>query len=512
MHEEAKGNRIKKIRRIMRSNGYIALRAWLESLGGTSDQLDRFLADEHLITLFIQRLLAKDWSENLPLFLEGLEIDLDAFKALAEDMAEQSLSAQDDTLVQLFAASNVPEYRSHLEFLISLRKAFYSLERNRLKKLSAEIEDQLYPTETDLKVAFNRIEAAAMKRRLGEIEGNEYGVVAANNLSTFQASISGREILSNANEEFDKEEFNSQTSRFNGKLVLRVAAILIVLIGSVWIFMPERESQFVDKGGERMKSEALKTATEKDSSVIAPAPGSEGNAPTIENAFDNKIDVSPAPPVTEVSYIASYEILGEVNRGFGFSKKRSIAVEVLSSMSQRERYSMQGDTLRLYVNNLNAFRNGTIIDIDRCLRDVESKSQCDFYISSQSGFYVIHKFETQAKLELVSDEQLITILRSYHSEDIAKKNVPANLKVNVATNTISWNPELSKAIPLLITISTANGLNFKIDVTGGSSYVFNPASGEWRGKKCLVTLSSDDPKLVILDSKLPNIFFTCSAE
>jgi hypothetical protein len=397
----------------MRSHGHIALRAWLESLGATSDQLDRFLADEHLISLFIQRLLAKDWSENIPLFLEGLEIDLDAFKALAEDMAELSLSAQDDKLIQLFAASNVPEYRSHLEFLINLRKAFYSLERNRLKKLSAEIEVLLYPTESDLEVAFNRIEAAEMKRRLGKIEESEYGDVASKNQSTVQASNGGREILSNANEELDNKAFNPHTSRFNGKLFLRVAAIVIVLIGGVWIFMPERESQIADKGGKGMKSEALETSTTKDSSVIAPAPSSEGNAPTIENAFDRKTDVSPAPPKTEVSYIASYEILGEVNRGFGLSKKRSIAVEVLTSMSQLEGYSIQGDTLRLYVNDLNAFRNGTIIDLDKCLKENGTKSDCVFYVATQSGFYSIKWVQTQEPLQSVQDEELITILKSY---------------------------------------------------------------------------------------------------
>jgi hypothetical protein len=414
MHEEAKGNRIKEIRRIMRSHGYIALRAWLESLGANSDQLDRFLADEHLINLFIQRLLAKDWADNLPLFLGGLEIDLDAFKALAEDMAELSLSAQDDKLIQLFASSNVPEYRSHLEFLISLRKAFYSLERNRLKKRAAEIEDQLYPTETDLQVAFNRIEAAEMKRRLGEMEENEYGDVAANYRSNAQFSMGKRQIASNTLEERTERQINFSTSRFNGKLLLRVAAIVIVLIGSVWIFMPERESQFADKGGEIKKSEALEPSTTRDSSVITPAPGSEGNSPTIENAFDNKTDVSPTPPKTEVSYIASYEILGEVNRGFGFSKKRSIAVEVLSSMSQLEGYNIQSDTLRLYVNDLNAFRNGKIIDLDKCLKENVTKSDCVFYVATQSGFYSIKWVQTQEPLQPIQDEQLITILKSYH--------------------------------------------------------------------------------------------------
>ena len=397
----------------MRSHGHIALRAWLESLGATSDQLDRFLADEHLISLFIQRLLAKDWSENLPLFLEGLEINLDAFKALAEDMAELSLSAQDDKLIQLFASSNVPEYRSHLEFLISLRKAFYSLERNRLKKRAAEIEDQLDPTESDLEVAFNRIEVAEMKRRLGEMEENEYGDVASINQSTVQASKIKRQNASNTLEERNERQINFSTSRLNGKLVLRVAAIVIVLIGSVWIFFPDKESRFADKGDEIKKSEAVETSTAKDSSVIAPAPGSEGNAPTIENAFDKKTDVSPAPPKPQGSYIASYEILGEVNRGFGLSKKRSIVVEVLSSMSQLEGYNIQSDTLRLYVNDLNAFRSGTIIDLDKCLKENVTKSDCDFYVATKAGFYSIRWVQTKEPLQSVQDEEIITILKSY---------------------------------------------------------------------------------------------------
>lgn len=397
----------------MNSLGHIALRTWLESLGATSIQLDRFMTDEHLISLFIQRLLAKDWSENLPLFLEGLEIDLDAFKALAEDMAELSLSAQDDTLVQLFAAGNVPEYRSHLEFLISLRKAFYSLERNRLKKLSAEIEDQLYPTETDLEAAFNRIDAAEMKRRLGEIEEIEYGDVVAKNRSTAQFSMIKRQIASNALEERTEKQFNFSTNRFREKFLLRVAALVIALVGCVWVFWPEKESKFADKGGEMEKSETLETLDPQDSIVNSLKPNSEGNAPTIENAFDQKTNVSPAPPKSDASYIASYEILGEVNRGFGFSKKRSIAVEVLSSMSQLEVYNIQGDTLRLYVNDLNAFRNGTIIDLDKCLKENGSKSDCVFYIATQSGFYSIKWVQAQEPLQPVQDEQLITILKSY---------------------------------------------------------------------------------------------------
>jgi hypothetical protein len=92
------------------------------------------------------------------------------------------------------------------------------------------------------------------------------------------------------------------------------------------------------------------------------------------------------------------------------------------------------------------------------------------------------------------------------------KNVAAKLKSNSGANKISWNAELAKVKDLLLTITTANGLNFKKDVTGLSSYTFNPGSGEWQGKKCTVTLSSSDPKITIDNSKLPNTFFNCSAE
>jgi hypothetical protein len=105
--------------------------------------------------------------------------------------------------------------------------------------------------------------------------------------------------------------------------------------------------------------------------------------------------------------------LGEVNRGFGLSKKRSIAVEVLSSMSQLEGYNIQSDTLRLYVNDLNAFRNGTIIDLDKCLKENVTKSDCVFYVATQSGFYSIKWVQTQEPLQPVQDEELITILKSY---------------------------------------------------------------------------------------------------
>lgn len=94
----------------------------------------------------------------------------------------------------------------------------------------------------------------------------------------------------------------------------------------------------------------------------------------------------------------------------------------------------------------------------------------------------------------------------------AAKNVSARLKTNSGQNTISWNSELSKAKDLQLSITTASGLNFKKDVTGMSSYTFNPGSGEWQGKKCTVTLTTGDTKVIIDNSKLPNTFFNCSAE
>ena len=108
-------------------------------------------------------------------------------------------------------------------------------------------------------------------------------------------------------------------------------------------------------------------------------------------------------------------------------------------------------------------------------------------------------------------ENQITLPETNATEN-SVKNVAAKLKSNSGANKISWNPELAKGKDLLLTITTANGLNFKKDVTGLSSYTFNPGSGEWQGKKCTVSLSSSDPKIVIDNSKLPNTFFNCSAE
>lgn len=96
--------------------------------------------------------------------------------------------------------------------------------------------------------------------------------------------------------------------------------------------------------------------------------------------------------------------------------------------------------------------------------------------------------------------------------EVIVKNVAAKLKTDPGQNKISWNSELSKAKDLVLTISTASGLNFKKDVTGLTSYTFNPGSGEWQGKKCTVALTSSDPKISIDSSKLPNTFFNCSAD
>ncbi len=375
----------------MNSHGHIALHNWLESLGATSIQLDRFMADEKSVLLFVQRMLLNDWSSNLPIFLESIEItiDHDAFVELAEAIAEKSLLSERDTIIQLFAVSSNPEYISHLQFTTNLRSAFYRLERSKLRKRASEIENQLFPNELDMEVAFNRIEAAAMKRKLKEIEEGEFPDTV-----------------------YVRGGANTPVNIFSAKLFLRVAAIVITIIGSVWIFWPEKEKQFADSGNESVKSDALETFNPKDSIGNAPSPGAEEHTPTIENAFDQKTNVSPEPPKREASYIASYEILGEVNRGFGFSKKRSIAVEVLSSASQLEVYNVQGDTLRLYVNDLNAFRKGTIIDLDKCLKENGSKSDCVFYVATQSGFYSIRWVQAQEPLQSVQDEQLITILRS----------------------------------------------------------------------------------------------------
>jgi hypothetical protein len=108
--------------------------------------------------------------------------------------------------------------------------------------------------------------------------------------------------------------------------------------------------------------------------------------------------------------------------------------------------------------------------------------------------------------------KVTTIETATAPSEPAAKNVSARLKTNSGQNTISWNAELSKAKDLQLSITTASGLNFKKDVSGMSSYTFNPGSGEWQGKKCTVTLTTGDTKIIIDNSKLPNTFFNCSAE
>jgi len=374
----------------MNSHGHIALRNWLESLGTNSNQLDIFMADEKSIRLLVERMLQNDWSSNLPIFFQSLEItiDHDAFVELAEAIAEKSLLSEEDTIIQLFALSNNPEYLSHLQFLANLRRSFYSLERSALRKRASEIENQLFPNERDMEVAFNRIEAAEMKRKLKEIEESEFAVTG--NVRC---------------------EANTPVNRFSVKLFLRVAAIVITIIGSVWIFWPEKDKQLANKSEETIKSNGQELLNPNDSLGKTESTVTNENSPKHENAVENTTNVSPEPQKREPSYITSYEILGEVNRGFGFSKKRSIAVEILSSNS--ELYDIQGDTLRLYVNDLNAFKNGTIIDLDKCLKENVTKSDCFFYIATQSGFYSIRWVQAQEPLQSVQDEQLITRLKSY---------------------------------------------------------------------------------------------------
>jgi hypothetical protein len=61
------------------------------------------------------------------------------------------------------------------------------------------------------------------------------------------------------------------------------------------------------------------------------------------------------------------------------------------------------------------------------------------------------------------------------SVEVGVVKISAKLKTNSRSNSISWNSELSTAKELFLTISTASGLNFKKEVTGLSSYTFNPA-------------------------------------
>jgi hypothetical protein len=150
---------------------------------------------------------------------------------------------------------------------------------------------------------------------------------------------------------------------------------------------------------------------------------------------------------------------------------------------------------------------------------VQSGSDANSYSSdkSQSQSATVAEQSTNKKVDIrpaVSNEPAgkAQTAESVAPAPVEIKNVSARLKTNSGQNTISWNGELSKAKDLQLSITTASGLNFKKDVTGMSSYTFNPGSGEWQGKKCTVTLSSADPKITIDNAKLPNTFFNCSAE
>lgn len=142
----------------------------------------------------------------------------------------------------------------------------------------------------------------------------------------------------------------------------------------------------------------------------------------------------------------------------------------------------------------------TSAPIQKNTSEVESSNQSKQLINPENQSKIsMDNASKGANQEAISTEQIV-------------KNVSARIKTNPAQNNISWNQELSKAKDLQLSINSASGLNFKKDVTGLGSFIFNPGSGEWQGKKCTVSLTSSDPKIIIDNSKLPNTFFNCSAE
>jgi hypothetical protein len=408
----------------MNSSGHDALRYWLESVGVKSNQLDRFMADDRSIRSFIQQLLANDWSSNLPMFFEGLEFEItyDTYVALVEDIAEQSFLGDSDTITQLFASSDIPEFRSHLQFLNNFRKAFYRLERTKLRKRAEEIEDQLTPTGHDLEAAFSRIDAAEMKSRLKAIEEGEY----AN--STRGVAKTRSAFLSPANRKWI--------------IVLFSIGVIIITVIVTLLFRTFNDSSSSDRD------------------------------------YDGIMDVNDRCP----DEAGAIESLG-----------CPAAIDSIPVSSDLESPTSNG--------------SGYESEQNRNVSKPDNNNPNQVSTSPQPSVNRAEVLTTPIEEPV----NRVTIAEP-DKEELIVKNVSAKLKTNSGANTISWNSELSKAKNLVLTISTASGLNFKKDVTGLSSYTFNPGSGEWQGIKCTVTLSSGDPIIAIDNPKLPNTFFNCSAE
>lgn len=390
----------------MNSSGYITFRDWLDALASNAMYIDHVQFDDNMIRPLVDQLLTNDWKSNPFIRIESLGIDINRnnFVELAENIAEQSHARSYDFITQLFAASSCHEYHDHIDFLTNLESAFYLLERKKWKELSNEIENKNETDEEVLMAAFSRIEAAKMKEKLISIEQDVYAAAINCSISANYAGVTN-----------DKIGLNNQNTRFRAKFLLRVAATIVAVIGCVWIFWPDRSREFAQRKEESKEIESPPTDTShlRESNDKSQITTPQRNANSKVKKDDKATVISPSSPLIEQSYFTSYEVLGEVNRGFGARSRRNIEVEVLSSMPQLERYSMQGDKLRLYVNDLNAFRSGIIIDIDKCLRDDCPKSDCVFYISTQSGFYAVQQVESQANLQKVKDEQTIIILSSY---------------------------------------------------------------------------------------------------
>jgi serine/threonine protein kinase len=78
-------------------------------------------------------------------------------------------------------------------------------------------------------------------------------------------------------------------------------------------------------------------------------------------------------------------------------------------------------------------------------------------------------------------------------------------------NLLSWNPELAKASNLKIKVKTAGGFDAEYDVTGTSSYVYNPQSAKADKYQTTFTLSTTDEKFILKATQLTESEVSCSA-
>ena len=78
-------------------------------------------------------------------------------------------------------------------------------------------------------------------------------------------------------------------------------------------------------------------------------------------------------------------------------------------------------------------------------------------------------------------------------------------------NLVSWNSELIKAENLTLFVKTAGGFSASYDVTGVSSYIYNPQNAKADRYQTTFTLSTNDPKFKLQTTQIVETEVSCSA-